>query len=105
MNIQLVGQGVEIDDRIKEIIDTKVGEELEKYLHDVSPDLRHASIKLEKLAHGGFNVTFDMHLPGSNGHIYSEESGDDLLNVIIALRKEVQDQIRDYKDKLQDYHA
>lgn len=103
MNLQIVGVGLDIDKRIKEIADEKIGLELEKYLKDFEEDLKHAHVKIEKLSHGGFNVNFDMRLPGSNGHIFSEETGDELLNVLIALRHEVERQIKDYKDKLQNY--
>lgn len=94
---------MEIDDRIREMVELKITNELQKYLTDFDPDLQHATLKIEKLAHHGFKTNFDLRLPGSNGHIYSEEEGDDLLNLLIALRKEVETQIRDYKEKLQDY--
>ncbi len=103
MQIQLIGSGIEIDDRIKDIVETKITSELQKYLTDFDEDLQKAVVRIEKLAHHGFKANFDMHLPGSNGHIYSEEEGDDLINLLVALRKEVEMQIRDYKDKLQTY--
>lgn len=103
MQIQIIADGVEIDERLKEIVQTRVEDEIEKYLADFDPDLKKARMKIEKLARGGFKINFDMRLPGSNGHMYSEEEGDDLLNVLIAVRKEVETQIRNYKDKLQDY--
>lgn len=103
MQIQLIGSGVEIDDRIREIVRTKVQLGLEKYLVDFDEDLQKATLKIEKKGHHGFNVNFDIRLPGSNGHIYSEEEGDDLINLLSALRKEVEVQIRDYKEKLQEY--
>ena len=103
MNLQAVGSGIEVDDRIREVLDLKLAKELEKYLHDFADDLKHAHIKIEKLARGGFSVNFNMKLPGNNGHIFSEVTGDDLTNVIIALRHEVERQLRDYKSKLQDY--
>ena len=105
MNLQVVGDGIEIDEHIKELLDLKVGKELDKFLKDFDEDLKHANIKIEKLARSGFKVNFDMRLPGGGGHIYSEEEGDDLINVLIALRKEVSTQIKDYKDKLQEYRA
>lgn len=103
MQIQLIGSGIEIDDRIKDIVNTKITQELAKYLTDFDEDLQKAVVRIEKLAHHGFKANFDLRLPGSNGHIYSEEEGDDLINLIVALRKEVEMQIRDYKDKLQSY--
>lgn len=104
MNVQIIGDGIEVDERLKEIVQVKIADEIEKYLHDFAEDLKHATVRIEKLTHGGFKANFDMRLPGSDGHIYSEEEGDELVNVIIALRKELQEQIRDYKDKLQKYH-
>lgn len=103
MEIQIIGDGVEVDDRIREIVDTKIRLEIEKYLTDVEEDLKRSIVKIEKLAHHGFKVNFDIRLPGSGGHIYSEETGDDLLNVVIALGREVSRQIREYMDRLQSY--
>lgn len=103
MQIQIIGDGIEVDERIKDIVQIKIIDELQKYLTDFDEDLQHATVRIEKLGHHGFKANFDMRLPGSNGHIYSEEEGDDLVNLLIALRKEVEMQIRNYKDKLQDY--
>lgn len=103
MNVQIIGDNIEIDDRIRDIVSEKVTSELEKYLVDFAEDLKIIKIKIEKLGHHGFKTNFDMRLPGSNGHIYSEEEGDDLINLLIALRKEVEKQLRNYKDRLQDY--
>lgn len=102
MNLQLIGDNIDIDNRIKQVCEDRIGKELEKYLKDFADDLKVARIKIQKIK-TGFNVNFDMRLPGSNGHIFSEESGDDLLNVLIALRREVERQIKDYKGKLQEY--
>ena len=102
MNIQLIGDGILIDERIKDIVETKINIEIEKYLHDFDDDIKKATIRIEKKSRNLFKVNFDMRLPGSNGHIYSEEEGDELLNVIIALRHEVERQVRDYKIILQD---
>ena len=103
MQIQLMASGIEIDERLREIVETKVTKELQKYLTDFDEDLQKAVMRIEKLAHHGFKANFDLRLPGSNGHIYSEEEGDDLTNLLVALRKEVEMQIRNYKDKLQSY--
>jgi ribosomal subunit interface protein len=102
MNIQLIGDGIEIDNRIREIVETKITKEIEKYLHDFAEDIKTATVRIEKKSRNLFKVNFDMRLPGSNGHIYAEDEGDELLNVVIALRHEVERQIRDYKNKLQD---
>ncbi len=103
MEIQIIGDGLEIDERIKELVQVKITNELQKYLTDFNEDFQKAKVRIEKLAHHGFKANFDILLPGSNGHIYSEEEGEDLINLLIALRKEVEMQIRDYKDKLQSY--
>ncbi len=103
MNVQIIGDGIEIDDRIREVVETKMASEIEKYLKDFADDLKKATVRIEKLSHGGFHVNWDMRLPGKNGHIFSQEDGDDLLNVLIALRKEVESQVRDYKERLQKY--
>lgn len=101
MQIQIIGDGIDIDERVKDIVETKIKAGIEKYLTDFAEDLQHAKIRIEKLSRHGFKVNFDMRLPGSNGHIYSEEEGDDLTNLLIALRKEVEREIKDYKDRLQ----
>lgn len=103
MNIQFVGDGVDIDSHIKDLIQTKLSDEIEVLLTDFEEDLKVAHVKLEKIGRGGFKINFDMRLPGSNGHIYSEETGDDLQNVLVALKREVLRQVKEYKDRLQDY--
>lgn len=104
MQVQIVGDGVEIDERIKQIVDEKIATELEKLLSSYDDDQKMARLRIQKEPHHDmkYKLYFEMILPGKNGKIYSDEAGDDLLNVIIALRKEVERQIKDYKEKLQD---
>ncbi|MBP7118686.1 ribosome-associated translation inhibitor RaiA [Candidatus Woesebacteria bacterium] len=102
MTIQLIGDGIEIDERIKQIVEEKLNKEIGKYLHDFAADLQMATVRIEHKTRNLFKVNFDMRLPGATGHIYGEEEGDELLNVIIALRHEIERQVREYKDRLQD---
>lgn len=103
MNVQIIGDGIDVDARIKEAVNTKLAVEIDKYLMDFEEDLKRATVRIEKLSHGGFKINFDMRLPGSNGHIYSEEEGRELLSVLVALRHEVERRVTNYKDKLQEY--
>lgn len=103
VDIQLTSDGIEIDERIRKMVTEKVGDELEKYLSDFEPDFKKATVRIEKNSRHGYTVHIDMRLPGSTGHLFAKESGDDLTNLLIAIRHEIERQLRDYKDRLQDY--
>jgi ribosomal subunit interface protein len=100
MRLQIVGDGIEIDERIKAVVDEKFSEEIDKLLPQLEEDLKIGTLRLSKESHHDkkYRLVFNMDLPGKGGVIFSEESGEDLLNVLIALKKEVSRQIKDYKE-------
>lgn len=104
MRLQIVGDGIEIDDRIKTIIDEKFVYEIDKLLPQMDEDLKTGTLRLTKETHHDkkYRLIFNMDLPGQGGVIFSEESGEDMLNVLIALKKEVSRQIKDYKEERED---
>ena len=71
---------------------------LDKLLQKFEEDLKVASVNIAKRSRWGFRVKFDMQLPSK--HIFATEMGDDLVNVVVAVREEVERQIKEYVEKM-----
>ncbi len=98
MNIQLKAEGLKLTDKIKDIVEEKIGADLEKYLEDFAIDMKNATVTIEKRSRWGYKVNFDMWLPGKE-HIYSESTHENLITSLTETRDQAIRQIEKYKDK------
>lgn len=98
MKLNISTNEVKLTPDIKEIIENKFTPKLEKYLHNVDPDLQEGNLILSYGDRFGFKAKFEMSLPG-NKKIYTEEEHKELAYAITALAKEVSRRLRKEKEK------
>lgn len=98
MNIQLKSEGLKLTDKIKDIVEEKIGKDLEKHLEDFAVDMKKATVTIEKRSRWGYKSSFDMWLPGKE-HIYSESINENLITSLTETRDQAIRQIEKYKDK------
>lgn len=104
MKLIIEAKDIELTEKIVELINQKLGDDIEKYLTKFSEDIKTADIRIEEGSRWGFKVSFSMWLPNKE-HIYAEEKHKNLDTAINSLKDEVQRAVRKYKEKLQDYHG
>ncbi len=93
MKLQIRTGNMEVTDHLRQTLDERLGAKLDKYLTHLSEDLRIADVKVEKDVRWGYNISFDMWLPGDE-HIYASAKGDTILTAVVELRDEVERQIK-----------
>ncbi len=98
MNIQIIGENFKINDRIRKIVNDKIGD-LEKYLKHFEEDMKDATVKIQKRKDWGYKVNFNMWLPGKK-EIFAEAKHKELTPALVSLREKLEVQIKKYKDKL-----
>lgn len=99
MHIQLSGENVEITPHLEQLVEEKLTKDLEKLLLDFAPDMKTARVKIAKRSRWGYQVNFDMFLPGKE-HLYAEDVSEDLPSVLVKVREEVEHQLLRYKSKI-----
>ena len=99
MKVQIIGDNIEINEWIKNVVNDKITSDLEKYLKDFSDDIKRATVKIHKRSRWGYKVNFDMWLPGKE-HIFAEAVHKDLPSAIVQLREKLERQIEEYKSEL-----
>ena len=97
MNIQIIGDNLDISDSNRKLIEEKVAVHLDRLLTKFDPDMKNASMRIIKDKMGNFFVNFDMNLPKKT-HIYAQTSHKIFESALIDLTEEVEKQIKKYKD-------
>jgi ribosome-associated translation inhibitor RaiA len=97
MNIQIIGDNLEISDSNRLMIEDKVASRLDKLLTKFDNDMKTASMRIIKDKLGNFIINFDMNLPGKT-HIYATTTHKVFESALIDLAQEVEKQIQKYKD-------
>ncbi|MDD5144985.1 MAG: HPF/RaiA family ribosome-associated protein [Candidatus Pacebacteria bacterium] len=92
MILIIIGRNFVVNQRTRNIIDDKLGTGIENHLQRFSESLRKATIRVEKRARWGYEVTFSMWLPG-NRHIFAREEGDALFFALSSLKEKIQREI------------
>lgn len=101
MNILFNPQKLSLSDRFKVRIQNKFDQGLGKLLRHYQEDLKQASISIEKMSRSGYEVKFDMNLPGCPVNI--KHTGKVLMDNIIKVRNQAKRQIKKHLDKLRSY--
>lgn len=102
MKYKLLGDNINIDDQMRELIRQKVLKPLDKLVVHFPQDMKEVEIKLHKKTQPGepgFIVNFNMWLPG-NEHIFAEKDGEEFAFVLTDLREAVEKQLKKYKEKI-----
>ncbi len=97
MNIQITGESFNVSDRTRKLIEEKVNQHLEKLLHNFSPEMKTAQIRISKDKLKNFIVNFDMELPGKE-QVFAKTTHRILKSALIDLTQAVERQIIKYKE-------
>lgn len=97
MNIQIIGDNLDISDSNRLMIEDKVGARLDKLLTKFDDDMKTASMRIVKDKLGNFIINFDMNLPGKT-HIYAAVTHKVFESALIDLAQEVEKQIQKFKN-------
>lgn len=101
MKIIFNPQKMTIGDRLKKKIEIKFETGLGKYLKHYQEDLKIASLSIEKVSRSGYEIKFDMNLPGCPINIKVTHKV--LLDGVIKVRNLAKRQIQKYLGKLRSY--
>lgn len=101
MNIIFNPQKMIISERLKKRIETKFESGLGKYLKHYQEDLKIASLAIEKVSRSGYEIKFDMNLPGCPINI--KDTHKVLIDGIVRVRNKAKRQIQKYLEKMRGY--
>lgn len=101
MNIIFNPQKLSLSDRFRQRIQTKFEQGLGKLLSNYQEDLKIASLAIEKVARSGYEIKFDMNLPGCPINI--RDSHRVLMDGVIRVRNQAKRQIKKYLEKMRGY--
>ena len=100
MDIKINEQKLKLSDRLRQKITNKFNN-LEKYLRHYQKDLKVASLSIEKIARSGFQIKFDMNLPGLPVNI--KDTHRVLIDGVVRVRNKAKRQVKKYLEKLHQY--
>ena len=101
MNIIINEQKLKISDRLRQRIQNKFDKGLEKFLKHYQEDLKVASLSIEKVTRSGYQIKFDMNLPGLPINI--KDTHKVLIDGVVRVRNQAKRQIKKYLEKLRPY--
>ena len=101
MNIIINEQKLKISDRLRKKIQNKFDKGLEKFLKNYQEDLKVASLSVQKLTRAGYEIKFDMNLPGLPINI--KDTHKVLIDGVVRVRNQAKRQIKKYLEKLRRY--
>ncbi len=99
MQIELVDSNVKFTDRYQQKILGKFSL-LDRYLNHLEEDLKIASLSIQKMVRGNYEMKFKMKLPFCD--IYTHHKSPDLIPGIISLRDQVKRQIKENIEKIRE---
>lgn len=100
MQIIINAENIELNDRIREYIDEKIGKELNRLLGNINNvEGLDATVTINKRTRWGYKVKFDTLLPVKE-HIFAEAINKDLLTCLTDLREKIEIQLNKYKAKV-----
>ena len=98
MHIFINEQKIKISDRLKQKIQVKFDRGLEKLLGHYQDDLKNASLSIEKITRSGYEIKFDMNLPGCPVNI--KKTSKVLIDGIVQVRNDAKRQIKKAIEKM-----
>lgn len=97
MNLNVEADKFELTDELKDIINKKFTTKIDRLLSHFNEEIKTASLHLIQDKYGKYKATFDITLPGKDGHIYSQNYHEDFIATITGLREQIEKQIQKYK--------
>ncbi len=101
MNILFNPQKVIINDRFRNLVQQKFESGLGKLLTHYQEDLKIASLSIEKNTRSGYEIKFDMNLPGCPINI--KDNHKVLFIGLLRVRNQAKRQVKKFLEKLRGY--
>ncbi len=101
MNIIFNPQKISLSERFRNRIQTKFDQGLGKLLKNYQEDLKVASLAIEKVTRSGYQIKFDMNLPGCPINI--KDTHRVLMDGVIRVRNQARRQIKKSIEKMRGY--
>lgn len=101
MNILFNPQKLQISDKLRQKIENKFEQGLGKLLKHYQEDLKIASLSIEKVTRSGYEIKFDMNLPGCPINI--KDTHKILLDGLLRVRDTAKRQVKKHLEKLRSY--
>ncbi len=95
MRIKITADNLELTGRMESWIYEKLGDDLDRYLKGADEDLKTARVLVQKGPDFGYEINFDLWLPGKV-HIYAETKDEKFENAVVELREELERQLEEY---------
>lgn len=96
MNIQITGDNFELSENTKKLVNEKLAQKLEKLLTTFAPEMKIATLRIEKDKLDNFHLHFAMNLPGKE-QIFSETTHKFLEPALVDLEDQLEKQIKKYR--------
>lgn len=101
MNIIFNPQKLSISDRFRTRIQNKFDQGIGKLLKHYQEDLKIAALSIEKVTRSGYEIKFDMNLPGCPINIRNTSKV--LIDGVITVRNKAKRQIKKHLEKMRAY--
>ena len=99
MEIELITDNFELTDEQAETIGNKFDAKLDRLLVNYAPDVKEATMTVEKRSRWGYKLKFTMTLPG-NEYLHADAVNDSFETGIVNLREKLERQIKEYKEEI-----
>lgn len=93
MRIKIIGDNLEINDQIRDLVEKKIAKGLEKYLPELNNEIKTADMTISKHSRWGYKINFDMRLPQKQ-QLYAEARNEDLQTTLVELREKLETQAK-----------
>ncbi len=101
MELQILPKDLKLEHQQEEYIVEKLGKDLAKFLRRF-PDIKQATVRVRHGTRWGFRLSYSIILPKKH-HIFVEKKNADFWDVVVAVKRHAEREIRKYKERLTDY--
>ena len=102
MELQILPKDLKLNKAQEAYIFEKLGKDLQRFLNRF-PDIEEATVRVRSGARWGFWVSYSIILPKKH-HIFVEKKNADFWDVVVAVKRHAEREIRKYKEGLTDYN-
>lgn len=96
MHFELIVKNTEPTERMKKLVEQKLGSDLEKHLVPITEDLKTATVTIEKDTRWGYTVSAKLVLPGDQ-HLFAQNKHEKVITAVTGVRDKLERQIKRYK--------
>ncbi len=99
MRIKLTTKNIDNKERAEKLVKDKIAAGLDKLLAPFEEELKTATITVIKKTDWGYEVRFNLALPGGE-RIFADSRSDKLIKAVTQTREKAEKQIKKYRDKI-----